>query len=187
MPKDLIDTLYPNGQKWYTVEDGIRGYFTPGWDEAQADLVAEGSVWKLVCNVTYGGCGAEIAGHSREEAIAAWNRRAHPPTAPSANTAHSIVSEQAIDDGLWFDAQTAPEAYLQQELRRLHAAVESFSPPAAPAAQGDARDAARYRHIVATAGEEGVMNDCYSLPLGEPDKDEWDRTIDAAMKERSNG
>jgi len=36
-----------------------------------------------------------------------------------------VVDEQAEDEGLWFIAMTAPEAYLQQELRRLHAAVES--------------------------------------------------------------
>ena len=35
-----------------------------------------------------------------------------------------VVNEQAEDEGLWFVAQTAPEAYLQQELRRLHAAIE---------------------------------------------------------------
>ena len=35
-----------------------------------------------------------------------------------------IVNEQAEDEGLWFMAETAPEAYLQQELRRLHAAIE---------------------------------------------------------------
>lgn len=38
----------------------------------------------------------------------------------------TLVNEQAEDDGLWFVATTAPEAYLQQELRRLHAAVESY-------------------------------------------------------------
>ena len=35
-----------------------------------------------------------------------------------------MVAQQAEDKGLWFNAATAPEAYLQQELRRLHAAVE---------------------------------------------------------------
>lgn len=35
-----------------------------------------------------------------------------------------IVDEQAEDEGLWFIARTAPEAYLQYELRRLHTAVE---------------------------------------------------------------
>lgn len=38
--------------------------------------------------------------------------------------AKAVVEQQAADEGLWFGAATAPEAYLQQELRRLHAAVE---------------------------------------------------------------
>ena len=41
----------------------------------------------------------------------------------------NIVNEQAEDEGLWFDAQHAPEAYLQQELRKLHAAIEGKSCP----------------------------------------------------------
>ncbi len=36
----------------------------------------------------------------------------------------TVVDEQVKDEGLWFVASTAPEAYLQQELRRLHAAIE---------------------------------------------------------------
>lgn len=36
----------------------------------------------------------------------------------------ALTDEQAEDEGLWFFAQTAPEAYLQQELRRLHAVIE---------------------------------------------------------------
>ena len=36
----------------------------------------------------------------------------------------ALVNKQAEDEGLWFQAETAPEAYLQQELRKLHAAVE---------------------------------------------------------------
>jgi Family of unknown function (DUF6085) len=39
----------------------------------------------------------------------------------------ALVNEQAEDEGLWFMAMTAPEAYLQQELRRLHAAVEGLT------------------------------------------------------------
>ncbi len=35
-----------------------------------------------------------------------------------------LVDEQAKDEGLWFKAVTAPEGYLQQELRRLHMAIE---------------------------------------------------------------
>ncbi|KKM01044.1 hypothetical protein LCGC14_1798340 [marine sediment metagenome] len=35
-----------------------------------------------------------------------------------------IVDKQANDDGLWFAAKTAPEAYLQHALRMLHEIVE---------------------------------------------------------------
>jgi hypothetical protein len=35
-----------------------------------------------------------------------------------------LVDQQAEDEGLWFIAETVAEAHLQQELRRLHAAVE---------------------------------------------------------------
>ena len=38
--------------------------------------------------------------------------------------AAQLTNEQAEDEGLWFVAATAPEAYLQQELRRLHAVIE---------------------------------------------------------------
>ena len=34
------------------------------------------------------------------------------------------TDKQAKDEGLWFVAQTAPEAYLQQELRALHRLIE---------------------------------------------------------------
>lgn len=36
-----------------------------------------------------------------------------------------LVDRQAEDEGLWFKARTLPEAYLQQELRKLHAAIEN--------------------------------------------------------------
>jgi len=36
----------------------------------------------------------------------------------------SLVNKQAEDEGLWFIAETAPEAYLQKELRKLHVAIE---------------------------------------------------------------
>lgn len=37
----------------------------------------------------------------------------------------AVVDAQAEDEGLWFQAETAPEAYLQRELRRLHAYIEN--------------------------------------------------------------
>ena len=36
-----------------------------------------------------------------------------------------VVDQQANDEGLWCEAETAPEAYLQQELRRLHRVIEN--------------------------------------------------------------
>ena len=38
-----------------------------------------------------------------------------------------LVDKQAEDEGIWFRAETAPEAYLQQELRLLHAVIEKTS------------------------------------------------------------
>jgi hypothetical protein len=38
-----------------------------------------------------------------------------------------LVEEQANDEALWFVHRTASEAYLQKELRRLHASIEAAS------------------------------------------------------------
>lgn len=35
-----------------------------------------------------------------------------------------LVNTQAEDEGLWFEAKTAPEAYLQSQLRELHRVIE---------------------------------------------------------------
>lgn len=35
-----------------------------------------------------------------------------------------LINKQAKDDGLWFDARYVSDAYLQQELRKLHAVIE---------------------------------------------------------------
>lgn len=40
--------------------------------------------------------------------------------------AQRLVAEQAEDEGLWFIAELVTEGYFQQELRRLHAAVEAI-------------------------------------------------------------
>lgn len=36
----------------------------------------------------------------------------------------AVVEKQANDPGCWFEAQTCAEAYLQRQLRLLHAAIE---------------------------------------------------------------
>ena len=70
-----------------------------------------------------------------QQALEAWDTRAGIDTASRAfealqaalaqpSISQQVVDEQAEDEGLWFRAETAAEAYLQQELRRLHAAVE---------------------------------------------------------------
>ena len=42
-------------------------------------------------------------------------------------TIRVLVDEQAKDEGLWFAAQSAAEAYVQAELRRLHEVIEGKS------------------------------------------------------------
>lgn len=37
-----------------------------------------------------------------------------------------LVGKQAEDYALWFNAKTAPEAYLQHHLRELHALIEEI-------------------------------------------------------------
>lgn len=67
--------------------------------------------------------------HAREFALEII-RRMEPasPAAPKAPTpALAVVNQQAEDAGLWFKPETAAEAYLQQELRKLHEAVEGKS------------------------------------------------------------
>ncbi len=54
---------------------------------------------------------------------------------PSFGPVRALVDEQAEDEGLWFIAQTAPEAYLQQELRRLHTAIANFAENSHPVPQ----------------------------------------------------
>lgn len=38
--------------------------------------------------------------------------------------AQKLVNEQAEDEGLWFQAKYITESHLQQELRKLHSAIE---------------------------------------------------------------
>ncbi len=37
-----------------------------------------------------------------------------------------LADAQAEDSGLWFIAQTAPEEYLQEALRKLHGMIEAI-------------------------------------------------------------
>jgi len=57
--------------------------------------------------------------------LAALAERGYRVSKGDLDAVRAIVDEQAEDEGLWFIAPTAPEAYLQQELRRLHAVIEA--------------------------------------------------------------
>lgn len=59
-------------------------------------------------------------------------RRQRDELRERASRLRALVDAQAEDDGLWFAARRAPEAYLQQALRDLHAAVELAAPKDAP-------------------------------------------------------
>lgn len=53
-------------------------------------------------------------------------------------TAYQLAQQQAKEAGLWFVAGYCSEAYLQQELRKLHAAVERDHARLADPALGEA-------------------------------------------------
>lgn len=67
------DTLYPTGR--WREDDGMRHYISH-----QDKREEHGRVWTMHCPTPYGGCGAEVSADSRDEAIAAWNRRPVAPT-----------------------------------------------------------------------------------------------------------
>ena len=63
------DTLYPNGVGWEDHPDHGRHYCSRG------QVPKEQWCYSMNCPETAGGCGAEISGDSRQEAIDKWNTR----------------------------------------------------------------------------------------------------------------
>lgn len=63
------DVLYPNGTGWKIRSDGLRSYHH--FREVPPDQWC----YSMHCPTTSGGCGAEISGDSKEEAVEKWNRR----------------------------------------------------------------------------------------------------------------
>ncbi len=59
-----------------------------------------------------------------KEIVEAW-RSGRLVDREAINPLKKMVDEQVLDDGLWFTAASAPEAYLQQELRQLHTLIET--------------------------------------------------------------
>lgn len=66
---DDDDTLYPSGIYWRET-DGIRHYIL-----LRNRQDGDGQVWGMHCPEVAGGCGAEIDGDTKEEALEKWNRR----------------------------------------------------------------------------------------------------------------
>lgn len=67
---DEPDTLYPNGNGWIhneVIEKKVYVSFR--------EVPKEQWCYTMHCPETTGGCGVEISGDSKEEAIAAWNKR----------------------------------------------------------------------------------------------------------------
>ena len=67
---DDADTLYPSGICWRE-EHGFRHYVR--WKDRRD---GDGNVWGMHCPEPAGGCGVEIHGDTKDEALAKWNRRA---------------------------------------------------------------------------------------------------------------
>lgn len=66
------DTLYPSGTGWIQQETGMITY------HSFREVPKEQWCWGMHCVETSGGCGAEVNGNSRQEAMDKWNRRSKP-------------------------------------------------------------------------------------------------------------
>lgn len=65
------DTLYPTGTCWRDDEElGLRTYHRFS-NRKESDSY----IWGMHCPEPSWGCGAEIQGHSKEEAVEKWNNR----------------------------------------------------------------------------------------------------------------
>lgn len=72
-PQDWSDFLHRTGGGW---RDDVLGNITVRHYLRRDDPRGiHGECWELNCLTHEGGCGANITGDSRAEAIAAWNRR----------------------------------------------------------------------------------------------------------------
>lgn len=63
------DTLYPNGTGWKVNSDGLLSF------HSFREVPKAQWCYSLHCVVTSGGCGAEMYGLTKQEAINKWNKR----------------------------------------------------------------------------------------------------------------
>ena len=63
------DDIYPTGSGWKDHGDGLRSY------HSFRHVPQEQWCYSVHCEVTRGGCGVEMSGDTKQEAIDNWNRR----------------------------------------------------------------------------------------------------------------
>jgi len=73
---DWEDTLHPSGVGWCEDNSGYHdSHVHRFYLSTEHKDEWEGVCYEISCSVTYGGCGANISGDSKEEVIERWNRR----------------------------------------------------------------------------------------------------------------
>lgn len=105
IPEDWQDFLHPTGGGWR--EDVFGGQLRRHYMRRDDPRGIHGEVWELGCLTHEGGCGATVSADSRDEAIAAWNRR---PGQPS-----DLLAGQAEKAGL---TPPAPPATDEERARK---------------------------------------------------------------------
>jgi len=69
--EDHVDMVYPSGIYWMFV-DGYKSYMN---FQSSLGHPGCGICYQVFCNPVMGGCGANMTGDSKEEAIENWDRR----------------------------------------------------------------------------------------------------------------
>lgn len=67
--ESLLDILYRTGMVWRKIGNRLE------FSSYARTEVFDGHVWKITCNDSMGGCGAEMHGLSQENVIEKWNKR----------------------------------------------------------------------------------------------------------------
>lgn len=143
---EYIDpTISPMWLAWQAARASSPTY-AAGWSaavkaaanvcESEGDLRMEHSIkaqrgdctWGLPAEASMAQGHKSVTAHGLACAIRALALPAAATDGDVVERVATVVAEQAEDNGIWFVPQTAAEAYLQQELRRLHVAIEDRSP-----------------------------------------------------------
>ena len=140
---DDPDTLYPAGVYWRMLDDAVLGPLgAKHYVSARDRKTGDQPCFTMHCPVPAGGCGAEITGDSREDAIASWNRRpkSEAPGVPTREMVEAVIATyvQACSRGLhpniaWTQAAEvllakAPAHWWRsaEEIERLEAQIEAL-------------------------------------------------------------